>query len=282
MECIYLTLLLVLIGIIFFYHQNNVLTVTKINIKKNIIKPIKIAHLSDIHGKEFGENSYRLVNKICKLKPDLIVATGDVFNMDGRNTDKMIGLLGELNNISPVYYIFGNHEHRLKKLNLLEKKIKSLGVNLLIDEIHSIKINGNIVNLLGLDENQASKEDYRNRKLGIYEYKDYSNLFSELESRSGLKIVLSHYPENFSLIGEYSYKSYKFDLMMSGHAHGGQFRLPFIGGLYARGQGNGIFPRYTSGLYEEERSLIVSRGIGPSRFPFRLFNRPEIVILKIY
>lgn len=96
----------------------------------------------------------------------------------------------------------------------------------------------------------------------------------------GIKIVLSHYPENFKAIGDKSYYKYKFDLMFSGHAHGGQFRIPLIGGLYAPAQG--IFPKYTAGIHKGiKNNLIISRGLGNSGFPLRLFNKPEIVVVTI-
>ena len=105
-------------------------------------------------------------------------------------------------------------------------------------------------------------------------------LFNSLEKQEGIKLVLCHYPENFKAIGNKSYYNYKFDVMFSGHAHGGQFRLPFIGGLYAPAQG--ILPKYTAGYHEgKNNGLIISRGLGNSGFPLRLFNRPEIVVLTI-
>ena len=274
-----ITAILIVFILIFFYYENNILHINKLKVKLNVENPFKIIHLSDIHSKEFGVDNKKLIKKMKKLKPDLIVITGDLINTDGKNIEKMITLLKKLDSIAKVYYILGNHEHRLKGLNEIINKLKDLKISVLINEIDSIVIKGNKINILGLDENQASRDDYKKRKKGIYEYKDYSNLFNKLELEDGIKIVLSHYPENFSLIGEMSYKNYDFDLMLSGHAHGGQFRFPFIGGLYAPGQG--ILPKYTGGLYKEKNTLIVSRGLGPSRFPLRLFNRPEIVSIDI-
>ncbi len=274
-----ITAILIVFILIFFYYENNILHINKLKVKLNVENPFKIIHLSDIHSKEFGVDNKNLIKKIKKLKPDLIVITGDLINTDGKNIEKMITLLKKLDSIAKVYYILGNHEHRLKGLNEIINRLKDLKISVLINEIDSIVIKGNKINILGLDENQASRDDYKKRKKGIYEYKDYSNLFNKLELEDGIKIVLSHYPENFSLIGEMSYKNYDFDLMLSGHAHGGQFRFPFIGGLYAPGQG--ILPKYTGGLYKEKNTLIVSRGLGPSRFPLRLFNRPEIVSIDI-
>ena len=131
-----------------------------------------------------------------------------------------------------------------------------------------------------LVEEQGSSEAYIKRAKGEFEYKDYSIIFNEFCKLPGIKIVLSHYPENFKAIGDKSYYKYKFDLMFSGHAHGGQFRIPLIGGLYAPAQG--IFPKYTAGIHKGiKNNLIISRGLGNSGFPLRLFNKPEIVVVTI-
>ena len=160
------------------------------------------------------------------------------------------------------------------------KKLRKNNVNVLLNEIRTININGNKVNILGLVEEQGSSEAYIKRAKGEFEYKDYSIIFNEFCKLPGIKIVLSHYPENFKAIGDKSYYKYKFDLMFSGHAHGGQFRIPLIGGLYAPAQG--IFPKYTAGIHKGiKNNLIISRGLGNSGFPLRLFNKPEIVVVTI-
>ena len=129
-------------------------------------------------------------------------------------------------------------------------------------------------------EEQGSAEAYMKRAKGNFQYKDYSIIFQEFAKLPGIKLVLCHYPENFKAIGDKSYYKYKFDLMFSGHAHGGQFRLPFVGGLYAPGQG--ILPKYAGGMYDlKHTKMIVNRGIGNSAFPFRLNNRPEIVVVTL-
>ena len=150
----------------------------------------------------------------------------------------------------------------------------------MLDEIRTITIKGNKINILGLVEEQGSAEAYMKRAKGNFQYKDYSIIFQEFAKLPGIKLVLCHYPENFKAIGDKSYYKYKFDLMFSGHAHGGQFRLPFVGGLYAPGQG--ILPKYTAGVHSEaSKKLIINRGLGNSGFPLRLFNRPEIVTVTI-
>ena len=106
-----------------------------------------------------------------------------------------------------------------------------------------------------------------------------SPYFKRLNKLGGYKIVLSHYPENFEGVKEMNYSQYDFDLQLSGHAHGGQFCLPFIGPVFSPGQG--LFPKYAKGSFGDRPKLIVSRGLGNAEFPFRLFNHPEINVINI-
>ena len=140
-------------------------------------------------------------------------------------------------------------------------------------------MNGNEIDILGLDENMADHSDYRARKAGTFEYRDMKPYFDELDKLSGFKIVLSHCPENFEGQKEMNYSQYDFDIQLSGHAHGGQFILPFIGPVFAPGQG--LFPKYARGSFGERPKLIISRGLGNSEFPFRLFNHPEINVINL-
>lgn len=267
--------LIVLIGI-FLYLQNNIVDVTKYSLKSdNIINRLKIVQLSDLHSKPFKK-----VLKITEgLKPDVIVITGDYINDKCKNKAKMLEYGKELVDIAPVYYITGNHERRLDSFEDIMDELKDIGFNVLLNETSTININDNIVYILGLDENQANFDDYKARKNGTFKYKDMSPYFDELNKNNGYKIVLSHFPENFKAVSEMNYSRYNFDIQLSGHAHGGQFRLPFIGPVFSPGQG--ILPKYAQGSYGEKPMLIVSRGLGNAEFPFRLFNHPEINALTI-
>lgn len=270
----------VLIMLVFFTYENNKLDVTRIKMKNNIKNRINILQLSDLHSKEFGKENKQLIKRIRLERPDIIVITGDLVDCSSKRYQEIVKFTEVINNIAPVFYIPGNHETRSEKYEEIIKNLKSSGVMVLMNEIREIDIRGTKVNILGLVEKQGSADDYIKRARGIFKYKDNSLIFKELEERDGLKIVLCHYPENFKGIGESSYYKYKFDLMFSGHAHGGQFRIPFIGGLYAPAQG--ILPKYTAGVhYGKNNRLIISRGLGNSGFPIRLFNRPEIVVVTI-
>lgn len=159
------------------------------------------------------------------------------------------------------------------------EELRKIGFTVLLNEIATDRTNDNLIQILGLDENQANFEDYKARKNGTFIYKDMSPYFNRLDTKSGYKIVLSHFPENFRAVAENNYEKYDFDLQLSGHAHGGQFKLPFIGPVFSPGQG--LFPKYAQGEHGDRPKLIVSRGIGNAEFPFRLFNHPEINVITI-
>lgn len=270
-----LAVMLILV-IAFLYYQNNHIVITEYSLKsKDINSQTKIAHLSDLHSKPFE----KVLSKLATQKPDIICITGDYVNDRNKNKDKMLEFGKELLKIAPVYYITGNHERRLESFDDLMNELKGIGFNVLLDEIESFEMNDNTINILGLDENQADFEDYKARKNGTFVYKDNSALFDELSKLNGYKIVLSHFPENFEKVEENNYRQYNFDIQLSGHAHGGQFILPFIGPIYSPGQG--LFPKYARGSVGNRPKLIISRGLGNAEFPFRLFNYPEINIIKI-
>lgn len=261
---------------IFCFYENNKLDITKHIFESNETdEEIKIVQLSDLHSKPFKA----VIKAVQSIKPDIIVITGDYINDKCKNKEKMLEFGKELVKICPVYYITGNHERRLEAFDELMKELSSIGFNVLLNEISTEIIKGTEINILGLDENQADFKDYKARKNGTFVYKDMSPYFKELNSKKGIKIVLSHFPENFEGVKENNYSQYDFDIQFSGHAHGGQFILPFIGPVYSPGQG--LFPKYARGTFGTRPKLIISRGLGNAEFPLRLFNHPEINIVTI-
>lgn len=262
--------------IAFCYYENNKIDITKYNIyDEKINGHVKIAHLSDLHSKPFKA----VLKKLDFEKPDIIMITGDYINDKGKRKEKMLEFAKELLKLAPVYYITGNHEHRLDYFNSLMEELRSVGFTVLLDEIATANINGTELCILGLDENQASFEDYKARRNGTFKYRNMKPVFDKLTEHGGYKIVLCHYPENFEGIKELNYSRYNFDLQLSGHAHGGQFILPLIGPVFSPGQG--LFPKYARGSFGEKPRLIVSRGLGNAEFPLRLFNHPEINIINL-
>ncbi|EOT2914187.1 metallophosphoesterase [Clostridium perfringens] len=261
----------------FFYYENNGISTTNYEVDCGIWKDINVVHLSDLHGKEFGKNNEKLKRLILKEKPDLVVATGDMIDSSLKNMEGVIDFLSDLSKSVKVVYISGNNEQRCKKAEYIFESLKSKGVIVLRNEIITLSLSGVKVNILGMFEKPKGDLHSSLKKInGSYAYEDSHKLFKRLESLEGLKIVLSHYPEIF----EAEYSKYNFHIMFSGHAHGGQFRIPIIKrGLIAPGQG--FFPKYTEGMHGNKNKLIISRGLGNSTKITRLFNRPEIVNVKI-
>ena len=264
----------------FCYYQNNKISITNLKVNLKVNNKIRIVQISDLHSKEFGKNNSILYKIIMEQKPDIIVATGDLIDSNMKRINEIIGFCSRLNKKVPVYYILGNNETRCSRLDEIIKKLKEKNINILENEISTIKIKDTVINILGLAEMRVDNGKMFYSKINSrYEVDNVDSLFRRLENLIGIKIVLSHYPENYEYVGDYSYSKYNFDIMFSGHAHGGQFILPGIGGIFAPGQG--LFPKYYKGIYGEKSKLVVSRGLGNSGFPLRLFNRPDVVVLDI-
>lgn len=272
----FITAVALILILAFCYYQNNKIDITEHTVYSDRIQEtVKIVHLSDLHSKPF----YNVIKITEKLNPDIIMITGDYINDRYKRKEKMLKFGKSLLNIAPVFYITGNHERRLDCFDELMKELSGIGFFVLLNETSEINVKGNLISVLGLDENQASFEAYSERKKGIFEYKDMKPYFDEFALHEGFKIVLSHFPENFEAIQEMNYSQYDFDIQLSGHAHGGQFILPFIGPVYSPGQG--LFPKYARGTKGERPKLIISRGLGNSEFPLRLFNHPEINVITL-
>jgi predicted MPP superfamily phosphohydrolase len=259
-------MLLVCVGVLAFaYSQNNTLEVSQIHVSSDRAGTIRIVHLSDIHGKQFGKENARLTEAIIGQNPDLVVITGDTIDHPTKNLDEMVGFLDILSKSYPVIVISGNHERGLSVRDDFFRMLREVGVTVLENEIYTVHVNESVVQVLGLDERLREPEDIIRRQL------------HELEELPGLRVVLAHYPQRYSIIDSLSYSEYDFDLMFAGHAHGGQWNLPIIGGVYSPGQG--LMPKYYRGLYDDR--LVVSAGLGNAHFPLRLFNYPQIIVVQI-
>lgn len=255
---------------IFLFDQNNGLSMTRIDVSSSKIpegfKDYKILQISDLHSKSFGKDQKRLVNKIIDIAPDLIVVTGDTVDSKNYNEDVCLSLFTQIVQVAPVYFVTGNHEAWSKEYDHFEKAVKATGVNVLRNEKTFIYLNNSSLQLLGIDDPDMITYDNIESKLN--ELIDQSN--------DDLTILLSHRPELIDI-----YAKCGIDIVFSGHAHGGQIRLPFTQGIVAPNQG--WFPEYTSGLYEmDDTKMIVSRGLGNSIIPQRLFNKPELVIVTLH
>jgi len=231
----------------------------------------RIAQVSDLHNAEFGEGNEKLIELLSQTDPDIIVITGDL--IDSRHTDIEIALefARQAIKLAPVYYVSGNHEARVREYEDLKMGLAEAGVIVLEDQKVQIMREGESISILGIDD-PSFQEDYLFGDAASVT----SSALSELQNESdGYTVLLAHRPELFE-----TYVDSGVDLVFSGHAHGGQIRLPFIGGLVAPNQG--LFPKYDAGLFSEgSTTMIVSRGVGNSIIPIRINNRPEIVTVTL-
>ena len=202
----------------------------------------RIAQVSDLHNAEFGENNVRLLELLSESRPDIIVITGDLVDSGHTDIDIAISFVEEAARIAPVYYVTGNHEARLSQYDRLRNGLEAAGVSMLEDRAVELERDGEKITLVGLSDPDFT---VRSDIFGEVPAMVSTKLESLADTESSYTILLSHRPELFE-----SYASSGIDLVLSGHAHGGQFRLPFIGGLVAPNQG--LFPKYDAGLYTDE------------------------------
>lgn len=233
----------------------NIITIHNDSLPKSF-DGFRIAHISDLHSAQIGENHDVLLSVIRDASPDIIAITGDL--MDCRDTDPTIAisLCRQAVKIAPVFYITGNHEARLDPAlyNRLLDGLRAEGVTLLLDNEEIMSRGEESISIVGHQWGDTVK-------------------IGEISSFEGYRILLSHQPEDIA-----NYAAAGYDLALCGHAHGGQFRLPFVGGLFAPGQG--FFPEYDAGLYHVgDTDMVVSRGIGNSTIPLRFNNPPEVVLI---
>lgn len=258
---------------------------------------LNIVQLSDVHFINNERQAIRLLELVTEAEPHMIAITGDLIDTPkyteqlnenvANDTDNPIGqetidFCKALVEIAPTYLIYGNHEMSLlddPENNAFMQALRQVGVEIINNEARLLDLGGNRINLLGVQDPSTLYKD------AVYAHKELDNkgkvkvilddLYQEIDT-ANYTLVLCHRPEYFQL-----YTEYDMDLLLAGHAHGGQFRLPFIKeGLVAPGQG--FFPDYTSGEYVSgDFTMIVSRGIGNSIIPVRIFNTPEVVKITV-
>lgn len=267
---------LLLVLAIWTFWGNTALMASTITISSNRIPPafsgFRIAQISDLHNAEFGENNETLLKLISDHAPDIIVITGDLVDCERTDIAIALAFVKEAVQIAPVYYVTGNHEAALSQYDELKAGLELVGAVVLEDEAVQLEHNGETVSLIGL-----SDPDFpiTGDVFGEVPAMVSTKLDNMADVENYYTILLSHRPELFE-----TYVNCQIDLVFSGHAHGGQFRLPFIGGLVAPHQG--LFPKYDAGLYTDgATNMVVSRGIGNSIIPLRFNNRPEIVFVEL-
>lgn len=230
------------------------ITVTEENLPRGF-DGFRIAHVSDLHNSRLWEKT---IQQLKEADPDMIVITGDL--VDARRTDVDVAMqfIREAVRIADCFYVPGNHEASLPEetYQQLTAQMRDYGVVIMDDSEIVVHRDGSQISIVGHGWNEETD-------------------LSQIGSFDGYRILLSHWPEYFS-----DYATAGFDLVFSGHTHGGQVRLPLIGAIY--GPNQGLFPKYDAGLFSEGKTdMIVNRGIGNSRFPFRFFNQPEVILVEL-
>ena len=253
---------------------NTEVVLTQYSVKsKNLpqsFEDFKIAHISDLHNDELGKDNDKVITILRDVKPDIIAVTGDLIDSYDTDTEIALRFMKKALEIAPCYYVNGNHEERVvESYETLRAELAIMGVNVLENKSLAFERGGESINIVGVSD-PGFETDYL---YGDTEGVVRKHLDELTKDKDGFTLLLSHRPELFEL-----YVEKDMDLVLTGHAHGGQFRLPFVGGLYAPNQG--LFPHYDSGIFTEDNTnMIVSRGLGNSLFPLRLNNRPEVVVV---
>lgn len=263
-------LILALLLYAFAYGANNRIEISEYTYETDQLSVsfdgFKIVHLTDLHNKVFAQNNESLMREIRRLEPDMIVMTGDFIDASNHtNIDDALMFMQEIPKIAPSYYVYGNHEHRLGKTvtEAFARQVTEYGVHFMSDEALQVSSKtGQTFTLIGLDDKSLQ-----------------ANILQQLAdaSEDDFQVLLAHEPQYL----ESFYAETGVNLVFSGHAHGGQFRIPFLNqGLYAPDQG--LMPKYTGGVYTSgSTTLYLSRGLGNSAFPLRLFNHPEIICVTL-
>lgn len=219
----------------------------------------KIVQISDFHCKEFGDKEDELIKLVKECKPDMIVLTGDMID-EAHPIDNFRYLLDGISSIAQTYYVTGNHEYYTNSpFSQLYPLLEEYGVEYLDSETKTIEKDGEDILLSGL------------------EYRNYATELSNLGMANSNKfnILLFHGSNYFDTLSCFNY-----DLVLSGHAHGGIIRLPFLGGLF--GNDRDLFPKYDHGMFTSHHStLICNSGLGDALIP-RYNNPREIVCVTLH
>ena len=270
---VFLVCILFIGGICYYgvYISYNKLTENNYTIEsKKIDNDINLIIISDLHDNELGENNINLVEKIKSKSPDMVLVVGDMVNDNSYNSNIVVDFLKQISLTIPVYYSLGNTEEDYIKANTsnLIEELKDINVTVLNNEYKDVKINNTTIRVGGM-------YDYA---FGVENKKVY-NFLCDFQDTKNYKIMMAHRPDSF-IFGDAS-EVWDIDLVVSGHTHGGQVRLPFMGGLYVGDQG--YFPMYDKGLFDLNKiKILISSGLGSGKQKIPRFNNvPEVVNLKI-
>ena len=240
--------------------------------------PIRVVQLTDLHNSEFGESNERLVRMVKKQNPDLILMTGDMLNGREDETEIAASLVRRLTEVAPVYFSYGNHEVTHERMFGwdLTALFEEAGATVLDRTYEDVTVNGQTIRLGGIYGYCLPEKYLYSGEAKRWEC-EYLKEFQDTESYT---VLLAHLPTCW--IRNDNLDVWQIDCVVSGHEHGGQIRLPLIGGLYAPDQG--FFPGRSSGIYASQdgkRAMVLSRGLGSGVGVPRFNNVPEIVVVDI-
>lgn len=276
-------------------------------IKTNkLTHPLTVAHISDLHESLFGDGQCELIASLGEVKPDLVLITGDMIEDDESDpfeaqvittANAARPLLMASSELAPTFMVLGNHESNIPNTDLLCAELEDLGVRVLHrrnredpDMFEEVTVHGERILICGADDPYFDRREPIHRRKNVVERlredadttddvrtgwrRRLEREYADIADDERMTLLLSHRPEEFEL-----YKRLGFDAAFSGHAHGGQWRLPpFINGVYAPHQG--FFPKHAGGCYRYEgHTHIVSRGLSKKRM-VRIFNRPELCVAR--
>ncbi|MBQ7541160.1 MAG: metallophosphoesterase [Clostridia bacterium] len=264
----------VLAALVYYLHfENTSLKTTRYSVSFDSLPQgfdgLTVAQISDYHNTQSAALNRRLREAVRSAKPDVIALTGDLIDRRRTDTDTAIRLARDLCETAPVYYVCGNHDTVSAERDALLVRLTEAGVHVLINEKTALQNGADGICIAGIDDPARAPEWEIGSEVVRRELSQLS-----LDARQ-FTILLSHRPEAFAV-----YAQQGVQLVLAGHAHGGQIRLPFVGGLFAPVQG--MFPKFTCGVFRQDRTtMVVSRGVGNSGFPFRVHNRPELVVVTL-
>ena len=258
--------------------SNYALVTTEYNFNKTEENGVKIAFISDLHGKKFGFGNSLLVNKLSQLNPDIICLGGDFIDEDNTSDDneELIELVSQLVKIAPTYYSYGNHDlHYFRAYGkIILDAMSEAGCTVLEEKYVDITVGNIDFRLGGMYDYAFNIKDYSEKNWS----QDSTNIFlADFTDTDKTKILLCHRPDCF--IFNDTDLVWDIDYILSGHTHGGIWQIPFTGGLIAPAQG--FFPEYDKGEFSiNDSRMIISSGLAGYNMVPRLFNCPEITIIE--
>lgn len=230
---------------------------------------VRITLISDLHEKSFGKNNRRLIEKIEATQPDIIVIAGDIADTFGKVGGAYEPLFKALPKLAPTYLVLGNHEYSARRDMEISGTASNCGIHVLDDMCAELNVRGDVLNIIGLS-------DYLRENIISQTLAERLDLVPATDFMRRYNILISHRPAELEDIAERG-----IDIMLCGHTHGGQMRLPFIGGVFSPCS-HKLFPKYDMGLFGiKNMDLVISSGLGASCIPLRFFNRPEIAVIDL-